>query len=133
MKELPPNLPTRAYLEHTAFRVKNIRWHIRFFETVFGWKVRQIEGDEANPRQVWIGGTQLMAAPDFDGTEGRVNHVGVRCENVDNAIAAAFTFDGVSHLDKGRQWLVLPEGFIVELLPASQAAVATALTIHPEM
>jgi hypothetical protein len=126
-------IPIRAYLEHTAFRVKDIGWHIRFFESVFGWTVRKIDGDEADPKQVWIGGMQLMAAPAFDGAEGRVNHVGVRCENVENAITAALSFEGVTHLDKGREWLVLPEGFIVELLPASEIAVTTALSIHPEM
>ncbi|MGL4975260.1 MAG: VOC family protein [Bosea sp. (in: a-proteobacteria)] len=124
---------TRAYLEHTAFRVRDIHWHIRFFQTVFGWTIRQIDGDATDPKQVWIGGMQLMAAPDFDGSEGRVNHVGIRCEDVDRAVAVAFTFEGVTHLAKGRQWLVLPEGMIVELLPASESAVVTALSIDPQM
>lgn len=126
-------MASRAYLEHVAIRVRDLGWHIRFFEQVFGWKVRQIDGDEAKPKQVWIGGMQLMAVPDFDGAEGRVNHIGVRCENVDAAMETAYGFEGVRADPRGRNWLVLPEGFVVELLPASTNAVATALTIHPTL
>ena len=125
--------PTRAYLEHVAVRVRDIHWHIRFFEAVFGWTVRRTDGDAANPVQVWIGGMQLVADPAFDGTEGRMHHLGVRCENVDQAMATAYSFEGVTHLDRGREWLVLPEGMIVELLPASEAAVVTALSVHPTL
>lgn len=122
-----------AYLEHVAFRVRDMAWHIRFFGAVLGWTVRQVDGDETNPKQVWLGGAQLIAAPDFDGTEGRANHIGVRCADVEAAMAAAYAFEGVTADVRGRNWLRLPEGFIVELLPASPRAVSTALTIHPEL
>jgi predicted enzyme related to lactoylglutathione lyase len=122
-----------AYLEHTAFKVRDIHWHIHFFRKVLGWEVRQMEGTDADPYQVWAGGVQLIADPGFDGVQGCVHHIGVRCADVDAALDAAFAFEGVTHLAKGRHWLVLPEGFIVELLPASKNAVATALTIHPEL
>ena len=52
------------------------------------------------------------------------------CEDVDAAIAAAQSF-GVSHLDKGANWLVLPDGVIVELLPASAGTVGAVLAINP--
>jgi predicted enzyme related to lactoylglutathione lyase len=122
-----------SYLEHAAFKVRDMDWHIRFFSEVFGWKVRKVDGDAVAPRQVWLGGAQLMADPGFDGTEGRVNHIGIRCADMEAAITAALAHEGVSHLEKGRHWLVLPEGFIVELLPASPRAVATALMVHPEL
>lgn len=122
-----------AYLEHAAFRVRDIGWHIRFFEALFGWQVRQVEGDAAAPKQAWIGGMQLIAMPDFDGTEGRVNHLGVRCADVEAAMAIAYSFEGVTADPRGRNWLTLPEGFVVELLPASEKAVAAALKIHPEL
>ena len=134
-------MPSRAYLEHVAVRVRDIDWHIRFFEAVFGWTVRQSEDFGGsmhkllvdNPRQVWIGGIQLMADPAFDGTEGRAHHLGVRCESVDGAMDTGYTFSGVTPHDRGRNWLVLPEGMIVELLPTSEAAVTTALRVHPEL
>lgn len=124
---------TGAYLEHAAIRVRDLAWHVRFFETVCGWRVREIDGDPSAPRQLWLGGAQLIAAPEFDGATGRVHHLGVRCADVEAAIAAALAFEGVGHLEKGRRWLTLPEGLIVELLPASAAAVGVALTVRPDL
>lgn len=121
----------KAYLEHVAFKVKDINWHIRFFREVLGMTLRDIDGAPESPRQVWtFGGLQLMAAPDFAGPEGRFAHLGVMCEDVNAAIEAAESF-GVSHLDKGTNWLVLPDGLIVELLPASPGAVEAALAVDP--
>jgi catechol 2,3-dioxygenase-like lactoylglutathione lyase family enzyme len=123
--------PGKAYLEHVAFKVKDIHWHIRFFREVLGMTLRDIDGDPQSPRQVWIfGGLQLMADPDFEGPEGRFAHLGVMCEDVETAIAAAARFD-VSHLDKGTNWLVLPDGLIVELITASPGAVKAVLAIDP--
>jgi glyoxylase I family protein len=123
--------PKKAYLEHVAFKVKDIQWHIRFFREVLGMTLRDVDGEETSPRQAWtFGGLQLMADPDFEGSEGRFAHLGVMCEDIDAAIAAAQSF-GVSHLDKGANWLVLPDGLIVELLPASPGTVQAVLAINP--
>ena len=84
------NYPKKAYLEHVAIRVKDIQWHIRFFRDVLGMTLREVQGDQTSPRQVWtVGGLQLMADPDFEGPEGRFAHLGVMCEDVDAAIATA--------------------------------------------
>jgi catechol 2,3-dioxygenase-like lactoylglutathione lyase family enzyme len=123
--------PNKAYLEHVAFKVKDIRWHIRFFREVLGMTLRDVDGDKTSPRRAWtFGGLQLMADPDFEGPEGRFAHLGVMCEDVAAAIAAAESF-GVSHLDKGANWLVLPDGLIVELLPASPGTVQAILAVNP--
>jgi glyoxylase I family protein len=123
--------PKKAYLEHVAFKVKEIHWHIRFFREVLGMTLRDVDGDRSAPRQAWtFGGLQLIADPDFEGPEGRFAHLGVMCEDVDAAIAAAQSF-GVSHLDKGANWLVLPDGLIVELLPASAGTVDAVLAVNP--
>lgn len=121
----------RAYLEHVAFYVRDIHWHVRFFKAVFGNEVRDTDGDPADPKQVWLhGGLQFIAAPEFAGPEGRMAHLGVMCEDVEATIAAARPF-GVGHLDKGENWLVLPDGLIVELLPAAAGSVAEALSVKP--
>jgi glyoxylase I family protein len=123
--------PKKAYLEHVAFKVKDIHWHIRFFGEVLGMTLRDVDGDKTSPRQAWtFGGLQLVADPDFEGPEGRFAHLGVMCEDVAAAIAAAQSF-GVSHLDKGTNWLVLPDGLIVELLPASPGTVQAVLAVDP--
>ena len=41
-----------SYLEHMALRVKDLDWHIRFFEDVFDMPVRMELGEAPN-RKVW--------------------------------------------------------------------------------
>ena len=66
----------RAYLEHAAVFVKDIRWHVRFFREVLGMTLREIDGPADDPRQCWtLGGLQFIAAPDFAGPEGRLAHL----------------------------------------------------------
>lgn len=121
--------PKKAYLEHVALHVKDIHWHIRFFREVLGMTLRDVHGDAANPTQVWtMGGLQLIADPSFNGPEGRLAHLGVMAEDAEAAIEAAQAF-GVTHLDKGRHWLVLPDGLIVEILQAKGDAVRRALAV----
>jgi catechol 2,3-dioxygenase-like lactoylglutathione lyase family enzyme len=125
-------MATKAYLEHVAFHVKDIHWHIRFFREVLGMTMREVDGPPDEPRQVWtIGGLQFVAKPDFDGPEGRLGHLGVMCEDLGAALAAAKAF-GVTEMPQGRNWLRLPDGLAVELLQARPAtAVAQALALNP--
>jgi catechol 2,3-dioxygenase-like lactoylglutathione lyase family enzyme len=123
---------SKAYLEHVAIWVNDIHWHIRFFHDVLGMTMREVDGDAANPRQYWtLGGMQFIASPAFAGPEGRLAHLGVMCEDVEAAIAAAHRF-GVSEMPQGRNWLRLPDGLAVELMQAQPAVcVAQALAINP--
>jgi catechol 2,3-dioxygenase-like lactoylglutathione lyase family enzyme len=122
----------KAYLEHVAIWVKDIHWHIKFFHDVLGMAMREADGDAANPRQYWtLGGMQFIASPEFVGPEGRLAHLGVMCEDVEAAIAAAHRF-GVTEMPQGRNWLRLPDGLAIELMQAQPAAcVAQALAINP--
>ena len=53
-----------SYLEHMALRVKDLDWHIRFFEDVFDMPVRMELGEAPN-RKVWLhAGIQLNEAVD---------------------------------------------------------------------
>ncbi|GLU33587.1 VOC family protein [Trinickia caryophylli] len=123
---------SKAYLEHVAIRVKDIRWHIRFFEDVFGMSMREVDGTVDAPRQYWtLGGLQFVHAPQYEGPEGRLAHLGVMCEDLEAALAAAQTYD-VSAMPQGRNWLRLPDGLAVELIQARPAScVAQALSIDP--
>ena len=101
--------PNKAYVEHVAIFVKDIRWHIRFFEDVLGMTMREVDGTVDAPRQYWtLGGMQFIASPDFAGPEGRLAHLGIMCEDLEAALAAARTF-GVSTLPQGPNWLRLPD------------------------
>ena len=60
----------KSYVEHVAFKVKDIDWHMRFFRNVLGMPVKEIEGPSDAPRQAWtVGGVQLIADSSFDGRE----------------------------------------------------------------
>ncbi|MEY4413155.1 MAG: hypothetical protein RIQ53_448 [Pseudomonadota bacterium] len=138
MRDTPPPADiagapaTTAYLEHVAVFVRDIHWHIRFFAQVLGLTLREIDGPPEAPRQYWtLGGLQLIAAPEFDGPEGRLAHLGVMCADLEAALAAAAAF-GVTALPQGRHWLRLPDGLAVELIQACPAnCVDRARAIDP--
>lgn len=121
----------KAYLEHVAIFVHDIKWHIRFFEEVLGMTMREVDGTPDAPRQYWtLGGLQFIAQPQFAGPEGRLAHLGVMCEDVEAALEAAKRFD-VTEMPQGRHWLRLPDGLAVELLQASGNSVQEALAVKP--
>lgn len=122
---------TRAYVEHVAIWVDDIHWHIRFFEEVCGMAMREVQGTAKEPLQYWtLGGLQFMARPGHAGPEGRLGHLGVMCEDLEAALAAAQAF-GVTEMPQGRNWLRLPDGLVVEFIQASAGAVAQALAVNP--
>ena len=123
---------TKAYLEHVAIWVKDIHWHIRFFEDVFGMTMRDVDGTHEEPRQYWtLGGLQFIHNPNYESPEGRLAHLGVMCEDMEAALAAAQQYE-VSEMPQGRNWIRLPDGLAVELIQAKPAScVATALAINP--
>ena len=123
--------PKKSYLEHTAVRVKDIHWHIRFFKEALGMPLRNVEGPEDDPRQVWtIGGLQLVSDPDFEGPEGRVAHLGVMTEDLEGALEEVYKWP-VTEMPQGRNWFELPDGLCIELLQATGNSVAEALAVDP--
>jgi catechol 2,3-dioxygenase-like lactoylglutathione lyase family enzyme len=117
----------RSYVEHVAVRVKDIDWHIRFFKDVLGMTIREETPAGQMTYQVWtIGGMQLMSDPNFAGPEGRLAHLGIMTEDLEEALAAAAAW-GVSELPQGRNWLALPDGLQIELIQAHGTGVADAL------
>ena len=117
----------KSYLEHVAVRVKDIDWHIRFFKEVLGMSVREETPEGQMPYQVWtIGGLQLMSDPDFNGPEGRLMHLGIMTEDLEEALTEAAKW-GVKELPQGRNWIALPDGLQLELIQAYGTGVAEAL------
>ncbi len=77
----------RSHLEHTAIRVKDIQWHIRFFDEALGMSIRNIDGPADHPEQVWtLGGLQLVSDPNFEGPEGRIAHLGIMTEDLEASL-----------------------------------------------
>ncbi len=125
----------KSYVEHVALRVKDIQWHIRFFDDVLGMDVREIDGPVEAPRQYWtLGGLQLVSTPDFDAPPsngaGWLAHLGIMVDDLDAALAEAQKW-GVKALPQGRNWLQLPDGLAIELMQASGNSVAEYLAIQP--
>ena len=117
----------KSYVEHVAVRVRDIDWHIRFFRDVLGMTMREETPAGQTPYQFWtIGGMQLMADPSFAGPEGRLAHLGIMTEDLEQALAEAAQW-GVTELPQGRNWLALPDGLQIELIQAHGSGVAEAL------
>jgi catechol 2,3-dioxygenase-like lactoylglutathione lyase family enzyme len=130
---------SRSYLEHVAIRVRDIDWHIRFFEDVLGQTLREVDfspvGDGKDIRQYWtLGGLQLMASPDFvappSNDAGWLAHLGVMVDDLEAALAAAKAF-GAAELPQGRNWLQLPDGLAIELIQTKVSAISSYLAINP--
>jgi len=121
----------KSYLEHTAIRVKDIQWHIRFCGEVLGMSIRSVDGPEGHPKQVWtIGGLQLVSDPGFDGPEGRIAHLGIMTEDLEATLEEVYKWN-VTQLPQGRNWFALPDGLSIELMQAKGHSVADALAVNP--
>jgi catechol 2,3-dioxygenase-like lactoylglutathione lyase family enzyme len=107
-----------SYLEHTAIRVHDIHWHIRFFREALGMPVQRVQGDADDPRQVWtVGGVQIAADKSFAGPEGRLVHLGIRTEDLGAALEEVYKW-GVTELPQGHNWFATPDGLQIELMQA---------------
>lgn len=121
----------QSFVDHAAFFVRDIKWHISFFEEVLGMSVREIAGASEEPSQVWFnGGIQLVSAPDFEGPEGRMAHIGFMVENQSEVLDKAYA-RGVVELPKGRNWIKLPDGLCLEILQALPGSVGEYCKVKP--
>ena len=120
-----------CYLEHTALPVRDIARHIEFFRDVLGMTVRQIDGDPDRPEQVWFwGGIQLKSAPDFAGPEGRLAHLGIMTDDLEETLRRVYA-RGAEELPQGENWVKLPDGLEIEFIQAKNDAVDKVLRIDP--
>ncbi len=121
----------KSYGDHVAIKVEDIDWHLRFFREVLGMEVRETMGSEGQTEKAWtIGGMQFNVDPEFNGPEGRLAHLGIMVEDLEEVLAEAARW-GVRELPMGRNWLALPDGLELELMQAHGNAVAEALAVKP--
>ena len=122
----------RSYLEHTAVRVKDIQWYIRFFNEALGMPIKRVDGPADHPKQVWtLGGLQLVSDPNFEGPEGRIAHLGIMTEDLEAALEEVYKWN-VTQMPKGRHWCMLPDGLVIELFQAKGNSVTEALAVNPK-
>ena len=131
MEGFPLTHTIRSYVEHVAIHVKDVPWHIRFFDEALGMPVYRVQGSEDSPQQAWtVGGIQLVAEGDVAKAGSLVGHIGVVTEDLEEAIRAVTAW-GARETPKGRHWLQLPEGLVIELIQGHGSAVAEALAVNP--
>lgn len=122
---------TTAYIDHPALHVRDLAPHIAFFGEILGMTVTQTDGPADDLRQVWLlGGLQLIRDQDFAGPEGRLNHLGIICADVQAAIDGAVAH-GATPLAKGPHWLRFPDGLVLEFLPQRGDAVRIIRGLDP--
>ncbi|MEH7385953.1 VOC family protein [Bacillus sp. JJ1521] len=120
----------RSYIEHTAFCVKDIQWYIRFFKEALGMQVVNMEGTEANPYQVWLqGGLQIISDTGLEKSRGQLHHIAITTEDLESVLKEVYTWD-VSESPKGRNWVQLPEGLVLELIQAKNNSIEKLLNIE---
>lgn len=108
----------KSCLNHTALYVRNLEWHIKFFNAALGMTVKQEQSTAAGTRQVWLdGGLQLIHDPEYDEGEGRLAHLGIMTDDLDKSVAEAVT-NGAFLLPTQKTWVRLPEGVVIELMQA---------------
>ncbi len=106
----------RTQVDHVAIRVRDIEWYRRFFLEVMEMPVSAVDGEENDPRQLWLtGGIQLIADPNFVGDGGRLAHLGIATPMLEEVQMRAAR-RGVAVLERGPNWLQLPDGLCLELL-----------------
>ena len=120
-----------SFVDHVAFYVSDVHWHISFFNEVLGLAIREIQGDAENPRQVFFhGGIQLCNDPEFKGPEGRMAHIGFMVEDMDAVLEKAYA-RGVTEMPQGHNWIRLPDGLCLEILQAKAGAVDDYCKVQP--
>jgi catechol 2,3-dioxygenase-like lactoylglutathione lyase family enzyme len=124
----------KTYVEHVAIRVRDIHWHLRFFEQVLGMTLRETRGTPDAPTQCWTHeGIQLIHAPQQAAAHGPLAHIGIMCEDLEASLALAQRH-GVKATEGKRDWLQLPDGIVIELIQASPAgSVSQVLAVNPRM
>ena len=120
----------KSYVEHTAIRVKDIEWYIRFFKEALGISVCTVDGAAENPNQVWLlGGIQLISDPVFEGAKGRMDHIAIVTEDLKLALQQIYTWE-VTEAPKGRNWIELPDGLLLELIQSQGNSVEKLLNVE---
>ena len=103
-------------MDHIAFEVVDVQRMIDFFSSVFKMTLLK-EDNLGGHRRVWLsGGLQFNENPDATSNNGLFHHIGIRVEDVDEAIDKAMQL-GCTQLSLGKNWVVMPENLCIEILP----------------
>lgn len=112
----------KPYVEHVAVRVRDLEWYLDFFQNTMGMKITLTDPPEGGekPAQVWVGGMQLQRDENYDpaarGSE-QMTHIGIVVDDIDEMCEKVYAHEGVVQAEgKDRNWFVLPDGPVLELV-----------------
>lgn len=108
----------KTIIDHAAVAVNDINWYIRFFDRVFNMKVREYDGPEEKPKQVWlVGGIQLIASPDeVFARQDRCRHLGVDVSDMEECLKRAYGEFEAQEMPQGHNWIRVGDGLCIEVL-----------------
>lgn len=110
-------------VEHVAFQVSDINWHINFFAKVFGMKVNKVIGSKSEPEIAWLsGGIQLISVK---GPLEKMNdHIGIVVTDLEATLDSVENLRDVHPVQgKERNWISIPDGVVLELIQGRSDAV----------
>lgn len=108
-----------TYVEHTACKVKDLDWCVKFFTEVFDMPIRLSLGEKPN-RKIWLhAGIQLNEDITFDEKEGRLDHIALMTTDYENVFEKCLAW-GCTVLPAGDNWLKMPNGIVIELKKRKQ-------------
>ena len=102
-------------MDHVAINVNDLEWNIKFFADVFGMTITKEGIADNGKRQVWLSGGIQLVPSDEELVQGTMNHLGIAVEDVESVLAKADEYE-VTHLQKGKNWIVIPTGLLIEVL-----------------
>lgn len=110
-------------VEHVAYQVSDISWHIDFFQTVFGMKINKIKGDQDAPEIVWLsGGIQLISIAKTP--EKMSDHIGMVVADLEATLTLVKKRPDVHPAQgKDQNWIILPDGAVLELIQGNRDAM----------
>ena len=104
---------------HTAFRVKNIKECIKFYNEVLGLPITRLVGEPDDPRGCFLPGLELIKDDSIKREECRgLVHIGLKVENPEAAIAD-LKAKGVKFREKEKLMPAFfedPDGNVVEFV-----------------
>lgn len=77
-----------------------------------------------------MAGIQLNEDPDFEGPEGRSDHLGIMPEDYEATIAKAYQWN-VTEMEAGKNWIRLPDGMCIEIVQGKPEEIHNMLQAKP--
>lgn len=115
-------------LDHVAIWTNTFEWYVNFLTETMGMEITLTDPENYDfsqglddLKQAWIGGVQVKRDETFDPAShqpGQMDHIGISTDDVDAVLDKVYAVEGIVQApDKPRNWFILPDGLMIELIP----------------